>query len=319
MELLILTSALVLAGVLAVVKAFQYAPTSASGFELSRRANDGDGVAAYELVRRPLLPTLIGLKVLKIVVLTSVLAASLLLTHHVLIGLALLVIFWLASELIVAKGWSVKMAMAAQRSVEPKIIHLVKYVSGIFKHFAVQDAAHAQTVVSSREELLHIINSDTALLSSDEKARVQGAIAYGQLKIADVMVPASKIATVDIKETVGPVLLTRLHKDGHQVFVAVKKDLNNIRGLLYMSDATSGHPEIKTVKDAIRPRVHYVGQDEPLESVLAAGLQSGRQLFIVVDNQGNISGLITLADALAKLLGAAPPTQTRLSTDPTKV
>jgi CBS domain containing-hemolysin-like protein len=49
-------------------------------------------------------------------------------------------------------------------------------------------------------------------------------------------------------------------------------------------------------------------------------LQSGKQLFIVVDNQGNTTGLISLRDALAKLLGIAPPAENlHVSNDPKKV
>ncbi|HET9412016.1 MAG TPA: CBS domain-containing protein [Candidatus Saccharimonadales bacterium] len=318
MEWLVLICAILLTGLLSVVKSFQYAPSQESQFELDRRAAQGDGVAAYEIVRRPLLPTFIGLRVLKIVVITSVMA-TLLLAWFGVWGLCLLVLLWLLSELCVAKGWVQPVAIAAQRMVEPRIIHMVPHTRPVFKHFAPVRSVESDSQVSSREELLHILNHDTQLLEAAEKARVQGALSYGSLTIADVMVPRDAIATVRTSETVGPVLLTRLHKEGHAIFVAVEKDLSHVEGLLYMADATSGHPGIKTVADAIRPTVHYLAQDEPLDSVLAASLQSGRQLFIVVDNQGNISGLITLADALAKLLGAAPPVQTRLSTDPTKV
>lgn len=319
MEILILISALGLAVVIAVLKNFQFAPSELSEFELARRADEGDGTAAYELYRRPLLPTLAGLRSFKVVLLTSALATLLVATHDWWLGLALLLGIWLATELVANKGWLTRTSHAVQRVVEPRIIQVAKHASAVMRHFAPHHAGAQTAAVSSRHELLHLINHDTQFLTTAEKTRVQAALAFGDLKIADVMVPRDKIATVDVKETVGPVLLDRLHKDGHQIFVAVKKDLDDIKGLLYMSDATSGHPEIKTVKDAVRPTVHYIAQNEPLESVLAASLQSGRQLFIVVDDHGNTTGLISLRDALTKLLGTAPPTETRLSTDKSKV
>jgi CBS domain containing-hemolysin-like protein len=304
MEILILASAISLAGAIALIRGFQFAPSELSEFELARRADEGDGTAAYELYRRPLLPTLSGLRSFKIVLLTSLLATLLVATHEWWMGLLLLLAIWLATELTIAKGWLSSAAHGLQRFLEPRIITTVRHASSVLKHLAPHHAAMRAQAIGSRDELVAVIAHDTKLLAAAEKARVQGALAFGDLTISDVMVKRGDIATVETKETVGPVLLDRLHKDGFKVFVAVKKDLDHVQGLLYMSDATSGHPEIKTVKDALRPVVHYLAQDTPLVDVLAATLQTGRQLFLAIDHNNQVTGLITLADALERLNGS---------------
>lgn len=317
MELLTFFSALCLTVLLALIKSFVYLPSALSDFELSRRAEQGDGTAAYEIVRRPLLPALSGLRIVLVVLLTSILAAFLVGIYHI-AGVALFACLWLMSDVIAAKGWATKQGFWLQKNSEPRIIKMVERTKKIFSHFAPRSHAH-EFAIGSREELLDIISSDQRLLAPEEKNRIQAALKFDKLKISDVMVPRNKIATVKTSETVGPVLLDRLHKAGHNIFIAVKKDLDDIKGLLYMTDATSGHPEIKTVNDAIRPKVHYITQDDPLVAVLAASLQTGRQLFIVVDNNGNTMGLITLGDVLAKLLGNAPPASKDVSTELQKV
>src|SRR5688572_1902871 len=129
MEILILSSAFVLAGLLAVIKGFQYTPNTLSDFELARRAEGGDASAEYELFRRPLLQTFTGLKVLKIIIVTSALAVLLLSTHSVWLGLLLLVTFWILSDLAVAKGWLAGLSVGAQRATEPAIINTVHKAS----------------------------------------------------------------------------------------------------------------------------------------------------------------------------------------------
>ncbi|HKX72430.1 MAG TPA: hypothetical protein VJM32_00255 [Candidatus Saccharimonadales bacterium] len=311
MEILILASAISLAGAIALIRGFQFAPSELSEFELARRADEGDGTAAYELYRRPLLPTLSGLRSFKIVLLTSLLATLLVATHEWWIGLLLLLAIWLATELTIAKGWLASAAHGLQRFLEPRIITTVRHASSVLKHLAPHHAALRAQAIGSREELVEVITHDTRFLTAAEKARVQSALTFDDLKVVDVMVARDKIATVDVKETVGPVLLDKLHKDGHRIFVAVKKDLDHIQGLLYMRDVTSGHPEIKTVADATRPLAPRVSQDAPLSEILSAALLTGKQLFIVIDEKNDVKGLITLADALARLNGS--PVQRELA------
>lgn len=310
-------SAVGLTILLALIKSFAYVPSTLSDFELARRADQGDGMAAYEMVRRPLLPALTGLRMVTVIVLSSALAALLVGSYHV-AGVVAFACLWLISDIIAAKGWLAKVGFLLQKASEPRVLKTVGRTKGVLRHFAPHSHVH-EFSIGSREELLSIIDRDQHLLTAEEKSRVQAALAFGKLKISDVMVSRDKIVTVKTTETVGPVLLDRLHKAGHNIFVAIKKDLDDIQGLLYMADATSGHPEIKTVKDAVRSKVHYLPQDDPLEAVLAASLQTGRQLFIVVDNNGNTMGLITLGDVIAKLLGAAPPTSDDVITEPQKV
>lgn len=316
MEILILISALGLAVMIIIVRGFQYAPSELSEFELARRADEGDGTAAYELYRRPLLPALSGLRSFKVVVLTSLLSTLLVATHDWWLGLVILLVIWIMAEIAINKGWFMRIAHRAQQAIEPRIISVVHHVSAVAKHLAPRHGADARAAVGSRAELLHIIDADKTFLSAQEKQRVQAALAFDDIRIRDVMVSRDNIATVNIKETVGPILLDRLHKDGHNVFVVVKKDIDDIKGLLYMADATSGHPDIKTVKDAVRPSVPYVPADAPLSHILGAALSTGRQFFIATDGKGKTLGLITLADVLQKMQGSpVEPIQTYRSPD----
>lgn len=319
MELLIQITALVLALLLAFVKSLQYTANGVSGFELKRRAQAGDPAAIAEERRRRAIPTLTGLKYLKEIIISVAIAALLIGTQGSLLGTLMSVVYFFAAYVIGVRGWLSGPARSFQRAMDAKLIHWGIKLQPALRFMTSAPQEEEGSLLASREELAYLVASDKHALKPEDKDHVLGALKFGELTIADAMVPRDHIATVDVKETVGPVLLDKLHKAGHNVFVAVKKDFDDVQGWLYMSDATSGHPDLKLVKDAVRPTVHYVLQSDPLEAVLSASLQSGRQMFIVVDNNGNITGLITLGDALTKLLGSAPPSHIHLSTDPTKV
>ena len=319
MDLLIQVTALVLALLLAFVKSLQYTTNGVSGFELTRRAQAGDPAAIAEVHRRQVIPTLTGLKYLKEIIISVLIAVLLIGTQGSLLGTLLTVVYFFAAYLIGVRGWLRRPARAFQRAMEPTLTKWATVLAPAMRFMTSAPQEEEGSTLSSREELAYLVESDTHVLKPEEKDHVLGALKISELSVADAMVPRDHIATVDVKETVGPVLLDKLHKAGHHAFLAVKKDLDDVKGWLYMADATSGHPDIKLVKDAVRPTVHYLLQTDSLEAVLSASLQSGRQMFIVVENNGNITGLITLGDALTKLLGSAPPSHIHLSTDPTKV
>lgn len=318
MEWAIHGGALVLSFLLAVVRALRYEPNGLSDFELQRLAAAGEELAVAEQTRRTLLPTYLALRTAKEALLLAALAALLLPTHPLWLGVLFLLVYLFASHAVAAQGWLSAKIWPVQMAVERSYQKHIQKIAPFVRWLAPKKVFASEAGVASRHELRQLIATDTTLLSPDDKARLLGAFDFGTHTVADVMVPASDIATVDIKETIGPVLLDRLHKQGHNMFPVVKKDIDHIRGWLYMSDLTPLHPDLKEVKEAIRPTVHYIPAHAPLQDVLSAALSTGRQLFIVVDDKGNTKGLVSLADALQYLCGAPLPKAVPVSTKPIK-
>lgn len=316
MEWVIQCGAIVLSLVLAGISSLRYEPNGLSEFELQRQINAGDDAAKAEQVRRSLLPTYIALRSLKETILTVALAVLLLTTLPVWLGGLLFLIHIFVTRAVVAQGWLSAWLWPMQVAVERKYQPYVKKIAPLLGWLAPKKVFASDAGVASRDELRQLIATDSTLLAPDDKARLLGAFDFGTLSVADAMVARDDIATVDIKETIGPVLLDRLHKANHRIFVVVKKDIDHIKGLLYMHDLTPLHPDLKDVKDAVRSTVHYLPVKASLQDVLVASLMTGRQLFIAVDKDGVTKGLITLADALRYLCGEPLPTAAPVSTKP---
>jgi CBS domain containing-hemolysin-like protein len=316
MEWIIELVAIILTLLLAAVKTLSYEPNGLSEFELHRKINAGDAHAAAERDRRLLLPTYLALQSAKEIAISVAIAALLILTHTSIVGSLLSIVYFFVAYIIAARGWLAGMVWKFQQKSEP---HYQKYVAKLARAFGWLAPKHViggSGGIASRDELRSLIASDTQLLAPQDKARLLGAFDFGSMLVADAMVPRDKIVTVDVRETVGPVLLDRLHKDGHNIYVVVDKTLDHVRGLLYMADLTPLDPDLKDVAEAIRPTVHYVPVNAGLQDVLTASLQTGRQLFIAVDDHGSTKGLITLADALAHLNGEPLPKTAPVATKP---
>ena len=319
MEWLVQFVAICLSLLLAAVKSLRYQPNALSEFELERQVKAGDAAAISEKERRSLLPTYLALQYSKEVAISVILAVLLLSVYESAFGALLTALYFAAAYAIASRGWLNGFARSVQLKLEPLVTRYVIKLSPLFKWLAPKEGGTLPAPKSgfhSRDELRQLLKDDVKLLSPQDKARMLGAFDFGSLIVADAMVPADQIKTVDIKETVGPVLLDRLHKDAHNVFPVVKKDIHHIKGWLYMSDLTPPDPDLKLVKDAVRPTVHYLPVNAPLQDVLSAALQTGRQLFIAVNDAGETQGLVSLADALAYLNGEPLAKAAPVSTKP---
>lgn len=316
MEWLVQFVAVCLSLLLAAVKSMRYQPNALSEFELERQVKAGDHAAISEKERRALLPTYLALQYTKEVAISVILAVLLLSTYESAVGALLTALYFAAAYAVAARGWISKGVNNFQRRLEPRVTKYVIKLTPLFGWLAPKPSGGSGMALHSRDELRQLIKDDTQLLAPADKARMLGAFDFGSLIVADAMLPANQIKTVDIKETIGPVLLDRLHKDGLNMFPVVKKDIDHIKGWLYMSDLTPLDPDVKQVKDAVRPTVHYLPVHAPLQDVLSASLQTGRQLFIAVDEEGRTKGIVSLSDALAFLCGEPVTAESPVSTKP---
>lgn len=311
-------AAILLSLLLAAVKSLRYQPNGLSEFELNRQVHSGSDAATAEQARRELLPTYAALQSIKEIIISVVLAVLLIGVHGAAVGTLLLAAYVVLAYTVAARGWLGGITANFQHVAEKRYQKHIAKLKNILGWLAPKTVAGDVGGVVSRDELRQLIATDTQLLAPADKARMLGAFDFGSLLVADAMVPAEKIKTVDIKETVGPVLLDRLHKEKHNIYVVVKKDLDHIKGLLYMADLTPLDPDLKDVADALRPTVHYIPVNASLQEVLAASLLTGRQLFIAVDEGGETKGLITLADTLSYLNGEPLPKVSLVATKPHK-
>lgn len=121
-------------------------------------------------------------------------------------------------------------------------------------------------------------------------------------QIKNYMIERDKIHFVTPKDPIGPILMSELHKSGFSCFPVQGNSVNEVVGMLYMNDLadyTSGG----TVANAMNPEVYYVREDQKLDQVLQAFTYTSCYIFMVLNKQQELVGLISVSDVLEQLLG----------------
>jgi CBS domain containing-hemolysin-like protein len=295
----------VIFALLVIVSSFEPKRSSLSHFELARRQKSGEPAAAIAAERERLLSDIISIK--------HILVALFLITLTVLsiawfgmFGGVLLSLLYVFSYGPVARLKPVYgQSQRVYRHSEQLLLDLIKKYPRLFRALRHPSmVANRDWRIESRDELLHQITQSQRILTADEKALMIHGLQFSDKKVKDIMRPREKIDSIGAKEMLGPLVLNDLHKTGHTRFPVVDKDIDHVIGILHVRDLLSLDTKRSvTAEKAMEPRVFYIHQDQTLHHALMAFLRTYHHLFIVVNEDQETVGVLSLEDTIESLIG----------------
>lgn len=156
----------------------------------------------------------------------------------------------------------------------------------------------------SRDELAELISRSHDIVSEEERALIVAALAFPDKTVSSVMTPRGVIDFIKQSEFLGPLVLDELHALGHSRLPVIADDLDHVVGTLHLRDMLS--LDIKrssTAEKAMERKVFYIRHDDSLEHALSAFLKTRHHLFIVINDNRETVGLVTLEDVMEALIG----------------
>lgn len=160
---------------------------------------------------------------------------------------------------------------------------------------------------NSLQSLVHLINSLHAAGKIDNHIThmLKGVLSINDLKVRDLMVPRAHIDyfydSDDIEDIIAKVL-----ENGHSRYPVLSDEQESI-GLLFSKDLLkllNEHDDVSNieVKDIIKP-IAIIPESKRVITLLQEFQTHHRHLALVVNEFGEISGLITIEDILEEIVG----------------
>jgi len=181
-------------------------------------------------------------------------------------------------------------------------------------------AAEPLRKIYSREDLAELIAHSEEVVGRSEQALLSSALSFFGRTVKEVMTPRSVIDFIKQAEFLGPLVLDELHSLGHSRLPVIAEDLDHVVGVLHLRDLLS--LDIKrstTAEKAMETKVYYIREDDTLEHALAAFLRARHHLFIVINQNRETVGLLTLEDTIEALIGRQIMDEDDIHTDLRKV
>jgi CBS domain containing-hemolysin-like protein len=165
--------------------------------------------------------------------------------------------------------------------------------------------------VNLRESLEQVIDESEAgdrPLAQEERLMVLNILNFGELKVADVMVPRADIIAVEADTPLPD--LVRIFRDAQHSRLPVYRDtLDNPVGMVHIKDLiglavseSEGAPHPKSIQD-IRRDVLFVPPSMPVVNLLVKMQSTRIHLALVIDEYGGTDGLISIEDLVEQIVG----------------
>ena len=159
---------------------------------------------------------------------------------------------------------------------------------------------------ASREELLAMaeISEDEGSIDEQEGDIIENLMKLDDMPVEDIMTPRSVIFALKEGDTVGTVVEEHSPIAFSRIPI-YEKDLDNIVGIVNRYDLVNKQAEDKfnVVMNQIMKPIESVLEKSSVSDVLDLFVKRRQQMFLVKDEFGTTTGLITLEDAIETLLG----------------
>ncbi|MEW5737440.1 MAG: hemolysin family protein [Myxococcota bacterium] len=168
------------------------------------------------------------------------------------------------------------------------------------------DGKHSEASEALGEDELRMIFTSSAEAGHLAEARAElldRALGMMEKTARQVLVPRSQMKALDLEMSLEE-NLAAAWSSGHTWLPVVRGSLDRVEGLVNVKDLfyLQARNELKSIGQVQRP-VLFVPETVTLEQLLAEFRRRNKQIAVVVDEHGGTSGLVTLADVVAELVG----------------
>ena len=155
----------------------------------------------------------------------------------------------------------------------------------------------------NEEEVRIALHAGARGLSVLRRRIVSGALDIGSRPVKEVMVPRPEIRAIEVGADREAILAT-LRSSGYSRYPVFRGRLDNIEGIVHGKDIAFYLIDNKQLNIAeLMRKALFVPEFAPLEKVLLQMQEQAVHMALVVDEFGNVDGLVTLEDILEELVG----------------
>jgi Mg2+/Co2+ transporter CorB len=157
----------------------------------------------------------------------------------------------------------------------------------------------------SSEELKTIVNESGSTLPEQRQSMLLGILELENVTVDDIMVPRNEVVGIDLEDDI-ETIAANIRSTEYTRFPLYKGELDKVIGILHIRDAAEflyadDPSKVMLTKAARDP--YFVPEGTPLHTQLINFQSQQLRMALVVDEYGDIQGLVTLEDLLEEIVG----------------
>lgn len=158
----------------------------------------------------------------------------------------------------------------------------------------------------SKDELRTIVNESRSQISRRNQDMLLSVLDLEKVSVDDIMVPRNEIVGIDINDD-WKAIVRQLTHSPHGRIVLYRDSLDDAISMLRVREAyrlmTEKNEFTKEVMLRAADEIYYVPEGTPLSTQLVKFQRNKKKVGLVVDEYGDIQGLVTVEDILEEIVG----------------
>lgn len=186
------------------------------------------------------------------------------------------------------------------------LVWLLNTITRLLMRMAGIRADGAINSALSKEELRTIVYESRSLMSRRNQDMLLSVLDLEKVSVDDIMVPRNEIVGININDDWKSVVRQLSHSP-HGRIVLFRDSLDDCVGMLRVREAWRMMTEKKefTKETLLRAadEIYYIPEGTPLNTQLMKFQRNKEKAGVVVDEYGDIKGLVTIEDILEEIVG----------------
>ncbi|WP_138118847.1 HlyC/CorC family transporter [Bathymodiolus heckerae thiotrophic gill symbiont] len=181
----------------------------------------------------------------------------------------------------------------------------------ILKLFGINNQYQQEDI--SSEELRMVVSDAKPIIASNYQKMLLNIIDLEKVKVEDIMIPRHELISVDINQP--DEILKQFERIQHTRLLTYDGSTDNITGVLHMRDIVNLYAKGDFNMDNVLALVrdpYFVPEGTSLAHQLEHFQTEKRRLGLVVDEYGEVRGLIVLEDILEEIVGQFTSNQSEI-------
>lgn len=194
--------------------------------------------------------------------------------------------------------------MLLQKVLYPLVALLTWISNGLLRMLGV-DLSNKDSDSLSTEELRSVVRESGSDMPKKRQSMLLGILDLERVTVDDIMIPRNEVAGIDLDDDL-EAIITQLRTTPHTRLPMFRKDINQIEGIVHMRQIARllSHDQLtheSLLQACTEP--YFVPESTPLSTQLLNFQKQKRRIGIVVDEYGDVLGIVTLEDILEEIVG----------------
>lgn len=191
-----------------------------------------------------------------------------------------------------------------QKVLYPLVAMLGWVSNGLLKLLGV-DLSNKGNDSLSTEELRSVVRESGTDLPLNRQSMLLGILDLERVTVDDIMIPRNEVTGIDLDDDLESII-GQLRTTPHTRLPVFRNDINQIEGIVHMRQIARLLSHDQLTKESLLEACnepYFVPENTPLSTQLLNFQKQKRRIGIVVDEYGDVRGIVTLEDILEEIVG----------------